>query len=726
MFSTSGLRLADRTLRAGVALTFIALPGMALAQDPAVLLGTITVEGSKASATGPVDGYAARNSATGSKSDTPINEIPQSVSVVGRQEFSDRGVTNKVDETLRYTAGVTSQPFGADGDTDWVYIRGFDATQTGVFLDGLNLFSYGFGGFQMDPYFLERVEVLKGPASVLYGGSSPGGLVNMVGKRTLDHKQVSTETGINNDGNAFFGFDYNDVVADQGVSYRLTGKLSGGDRAADYADDFRGVIMPQFSWSPDEATKLNVYGYYSSLDKQDGTNGFLPYVGTVVDAPFGKIDRDANFGEPGSDFGHIRQTMIGYDISHEFDSGWSVSQNARYGHVDRHENAPYTYGYYDRATSTGYLSQPTSADAYLTRLGFEHRTKVDSFAVDNHLEGQFDTGALAHTLTLGLDYKYYELNSVQQSASATPISATDPIYGTAQPANAVYLDQTLTQQQLGFYAQDQIHFGTGWIATLNGRYDVVRTELDDHIGTTGYTSDDQAVSGRAGLAYEFANGLTPYISAATFFNPLVGLTSGEPLKPEEGHQFEAGLKYQPTTFSGLLTASVFQITKKNWTVSDPLTFLSSQIGEVTSTGFELEGKVDLTDTWKATASFTYQDLEITEHADRSLIGNSPYLVPKVLASVWLDYTVPSGAFEGVSLGSGLRYQGESWADMANTAKVPDVILADAAIRYEKNGWGASLNVNNLFDKTYVAGCQGTLTCGYGEGRTITLKISKTW
>ncbi len=723
----SRLGFLEQALSAGVALSCVALPGLALAQQPiATQLAPIVVEGSNGeTATGPIKGYAAKKSSTGSKADTPINEIPQSVSVIGREEFTDRGVTNKVDETLRYTAGVTTQPFGTDGDTDWFFIRGFDATQTGVFLDGLNLWSYGFGGFQIDPYFLERVEVLKGPASVLYGGSSPGGLVNLVGKRPLDEKFVQTEIGINNYGNAFVNFDYNDVVPDQGFSYRLTGKISGGDREADYSDDFRGVIMPQLSWSPDEATKLNVYGYYSYLDKQDGSNGFYPCIGTVVDAPFGKIDPDANYGHPDSDFGLIRQTLIGYDVSHEFDGGWTVSQNARYAHADRRENQPFSFGYYDLATSTGFLNAPTSADAYLTMLGFDHHTEVDSFAIDNHLEGQFDTGGLAHTLTLGLDYKYYELNSVQSGPTNAPISVVNPVY-TAQTATAPYLDQTLNQQQVGFYAQDQIRFGGGWLATFNGRYDVVRTELEDHIGTTDYTSDDSAASGRAGLAYEFGNGLTPYVSAATFFNPLVGTTTGEPLKPEEGHQFEAGVKYEPTSFGGVFTASVFQITKKNWTVSDPLTFISSQIGEVTSTGFELEGKVDLNDDWKATASFSYQDLEITEHADPSLIGNTPYLAPKVTATAWLDYTVPAGVIEGMSIGGGLRYQGESWADMANTAKVPDVLLADAAIRYEKDGWGASLNVNNLFDKEYVSGCQGTLTCGYGEGRTIMLKLSKTW
>jgi len=701
-------------------------PVVGLAQEASTDLAPITVEGSKESRTGPVNRYVAKKSSTGSKADTPIKDIPQSVSVIGREELTDRGVTNKVDEALRYSSGVFSQPFGADGDTDWIYIRGFDATQTGTFLDGLNLWSYGFGGFQMDPFFLERIEVLKGPASVLYGGSNPGGLVNMIGKRPLDEKFFYTETGINNYGNAFFNFDGGDVSKDDVVSYRMTGKIAGGDKAGDYADDLRGVFMPQITWKPDESTKLNLYAYYSQLDQHNSTNGYFPYVGTVVDASFGKIDPDANYGEPDSDFSHTKQYMIGYDVEHEFDNGWTWSQNARYGHVYRHENFPYTYGYYDPDTGTNYLEEPTSSDAYLSRIGFEHKTKVDSYSVDNHLNGYFDTGNLHHDLTAGLDYKYYQLDSVQSCCGASAISATDPVYGTTQGSNYVYVDELLTQQQLGGYIQDQIHFGGGWITTLNGRYDYIHTRLDDRLGSSSYKSNDSALSGRAGLAYEFTNGLTPYTSVATFFNPQIGTTQGDPLKPEEGYQFEAGLKYEPTAFNGMFTASVFHITKQNWTVTDPQTYLSTQIGEVVSKGFELEGKFDFADNWKALSSFTYQHLEITEHADTSLIGNTPYTVPNVLASAWLDYTVPSGVLEGLGIGGGLRYQGESWADNENTKKVPGALLVDAAIRYQKNGWGTSLNVTNLLDKEYVAGCQGTLTCGYGEGRTITLKISKSW
>ncbi|MBD8553496.1 TonB-dependent siderophore receptor [Rhizobium sp. CFBP 8762] len=706
-------------LLAGSALLTMSLAAHAQSSATPAQLETISVEdsASRETTTGPVKGYVATKSSSGSKSDTPITEIPQSVSVVGREELRDRNVVTKVDEALRYTPGVLSAPFGEDPDTDWFYIRGFDATQTGVFLDGLNQYSFGFGGFQMDAYSLERIEVLKGPASVLYGGANPGGIINLIRKRPQQEKLLETEIGINNFGNAYFGFDVNDKLNDDGtVTYRVTGKISGGDQYSDYSEDLRGFIMPQVTVQPDDSTKVSVFGYFSGLDQVHVGNGFLPYVGTVVPASYGKIDRDAFFGEPSSDFGRYTQALIGYELEHEFDNGWKLSQNARYSYLDKKENSTYPYGY------------TASGDLY--RIGFEHTTRVDAISIDNRAEKEFDTGGLNHTFLAGVDYKYYRLDHIQASpswpAAATPISPVRPVYGLPQPALTPYLDQIVSLSQIGVYAQDQIRFSDGWLVTLNGRYDRVEIDSNSVVGNN-FETKDGALSGRAGLAYEFANGVTPYISAATFFNPLIGINvTNTPFKPEEGYQYEGGIKYEPTFIDGLLTASVFQITKQNAAISLPGTFFYDQLGEVRSTGFELEGKVNLNQNWMALASYDYTDLEVTKDANPALVGKRPFLVPRSSAKLWLDYTVTDGALEGLSIGGGVRYQGSSYADNLNTLKVPNVTLVDAAIRYEKNDWTAALNVNNLFDKNYVKGCQGEFVCGYGDQRQITLSLRKKW
>ncbi|MGV3551652.1 TonB-dependent siderophore receptor [Rhizobium sp.] len=716
-------------LRAGVALMCLAGAQQAAAQEDqnANVLNPIVVEGGKTTSdgTGPVDGYVAKQTTTGSKADLPVSRIPQAVSVIGREELDDRAVVNKVDEALRYTPGVLSQPFGVDPDTDWVYIRGFDASQTGIFLDGLNLYSFGFGNFQIDPYFLERAEVLKGPASTLYGASNPGGILNMISKRPTGERLISTEAGINSDGNAYAAFDAGNSFENDAFAYRITGKIAGGDNYSDYSKDFRGAIMPQLTWKRDDTTKLTVYGYYSALDQVHVGNGFLPYWGTVKPTTFGRIDPKSYYGNPDTDDGTAKQGFIGYEFETELENGLKLSQNLRYGSLRKNEKFAYPFGYYDASAPEGftsYLNTPGSVPA-LSRIGFEHQTEVDTFAVDNKASGEFDTGAVNHNLTVGLDYKYFRIDHRQASGFST-VTIDNPDLSTPIGALTPYLDQVLTQQQAGIYVQDQMKLG-GWLLTANGRYDVVRTESDAKIGYS-YDSTDRAFSGRIGLGYEFANGMTPYVSASTFFNPVIGASPTAPIKPEEGYQYEAGVKYAPDFIDGVFTVSAFQITKKNWTVTDPATFLQSQIGEVVSSGVEFEGKVNLNDSWRAIGSFSYNDLEMTKHADASLIGNSPYLIPKVTAAMWLDYKLPENWVDGISIGGGLRYKGWSWADYANTLKVPGALLADAGIRYEKNDLTVALNVTNLFDKRYVAGCQGVSTCGYGDTRTVMLKIGKSW
>lgn len=715
----------------GVALC-AATPG--LAQAPAggqqIELETISVEGeaqTPETTTGPVNGYVATKSGTGSKSDTPITEIPQAVSVVGREEIDDRKAT-KVDEILRYTAGVTAQPFGQDPDTDWFYIRGFDATQKGVFRDGLQLYAYGFGGFQTDPFFLERVDVLKGPASVLYGGANPGGIINLVSKRPNGETFAYAEAGVNNWGNAYFGLDAGGVAgAGNEWSYRFTGRVAGGDQYTDYSEDFRGAVLPQITYQPTDATRITAYAEYATLDQFHSGGSFLPYYGTVRDAPFGKIDRKAYFGERSEDDQDRSQFLIGYEFEHTFDNDWTIQQNARYGRLHNKENAPYTFGYAPYNWMVDLNGNDDPSTGMLHRIGFLHDTEVDTFTVDNRASRDFMTGGLEHSVLFGVDYKYFKIDHVQYSGTLDPISATDPQYTGPATFSIPYLDDVVTQHQVGIYLQDQIRFGSGWLATFNGRYDIVETDQEVRGGfSTPYSSDDGEASGRVGLAYEFANGLTPYVSAATFFNPLIG-TSGTPFEPETGHQFEAGVKYAPTFVDAIITASVFDITRQNVVTRGPGALgVNIQIGEVTSKGFEFEAKANVNENLKIIAAFTALDMEITEDANPAIIGNSPFLIPEMTASLWADYKVTRGSFEGVSFGAGLRYNGESWADNENLLKVPDAVLVDAAIRYERDDWGLALNVNNLLDKEYVQGCQGVSTCSWGAARQITLSAHYKW
>ncbi|MBL0402576.1 TonB-dependent siderophore receptor [Microvirga aerilata] len=694
-------------------------------QSGEIALETITVEGQGGGATGPVNGYAPSRTATGSKSDTPIEEIPQSVSVIGREQIEDRQV-QKVDEALRYTAGVFAQPFGQDSDTDWFYIRGFDAGQTGVFLNNLPLYQYGFGGFYIDPFVLERIEVLKGPASALYGGSASDGLINPVSKRPTTAPLRYVETGVNSWGNGYAGFDFGGALDPNNVwSYRLTGKVSGGSWETEKAEDFRGVIAPALTYRATAGTELTLLGSYQHMDLSH-TGGFLPYVGTVVSAPFGRISRRFYYDEPGVDLYRREQAMLGYEFTHDINEVWTLRQNFRYAHTDSKERGPYPYGYLDPAT--GFPGPtPVGPDFLLYRIGFNHHTVVNTLSLDNQAEAKFDTGAASHKLLLGLDYKYYNLDHIQASGGGTPLSADNPVYGAPQGPTVPYLDQNLTMNQIGFYAQDQIHLG-GWIATLNGRYDRVVTESTDKVGAANFTENTGEFSGRLGLGYEFASGVTPYVAVSRSFNPVIGSDFyGESFEPETGQQYEVGVKYKPAFFDGLITASLFDLTRQNTLTADPdHLFFEAQLGEVRSRGFEVEAQANITEGLKAIASVTAYDIEITKDSNAALIGNRPNVVPEFLASGWLDYTVQEGALKGLGFGAGVRYVGFSYVDNENTLKVPSSTVFDAGIRYTRENVTVALNVNNIFDREYVSSCDTQYTCNYGAGRVATLKASYKW
>ncbi|OSQ36766.1 TonB-dependent siderophore receptor [Thalassospira mesophila] len=690
----------------------------AQSNDAEVVVDPIVIDGEqdKSTAISPVNGYVAQKTSAGSKTDTPISEVPQSVSVIGREEMDDRGAT-KIDEALRYTPGVYTQPFGPDSDTNWIFIRGFQATATGVYMDGLQNYSYGFGGFYVDSYNLERVEVLRGASSVLYGGANPGGLVNYVSKRPTGDRLRHVDASVTDTGKMSTGIDFSDRLSNV-AAYRLSGIISDGDGSTDFSEGFKGSIAPSFTWTPNDTTSLTILTNYTFMDETHNGGAFLPYTGTVVDAPFGKIDPDSNFTEPGLDKYLRRQYSAGYELSHDINDNLTFRQNLRVGRAEIHEVSLYAYGY------DSYSATPTGSNYDLSRINFEHRTTVNTIGLDNQLEQKFDTGFLNHTLMGGIDYKRYDMDQVQLSGSATTINAVNPVYdASAQGARSSYIDQDLVMNQVGFYAQDQIRFGDGWLTTLNGRYDYLSTKSE---GTTEYDSTEGEWSGRAGLAYLFDNGLTPYASVSSSFNPVLDTTNdGALMQPETGQQYEVGLKYAPTSFDALFTVAMFDLTRQNVVTGSGVN--KSQLGEVNSKGLEFEAKTNLTRNLKLTASFTAMAGEITKDNDATTVGKTPYLFPERQAALAVDYTFDQGVLDGITLGGGARYQGATWADNANKYKVPSATVYDAKIGYAiDNMWGVDLNVTNLFDKTYVAGCQTEFSCGYAEGRTALLKLHVNW
>jgi iron complex outermembrane receptor protein len=670
---------------------------------------------------GPIRGYVANRSSSGTKTNTPINETPQSVSVIGAEQIRDQRPA-KLDEVLRYSPGVVAGTFGNDIRNDWFLIRGFPSQDIGMFLDGLQLFETSFATWKQQPFNLERVEVLRGPSAVLYGGSSPSGIVNSVSKLPPQEPIRYVETGVNNFGNAYIAFDVGGPVAtpvENGkLFYRFVGQVKAGETQTDFTPDNNYFVAPSVTWLPNEDTKITLLASVSQ--NKTRPQNFLPYEGTVTNAPFGRIRTDVFTGEPSSDTFLRTQEMLGYQFEHNMSDDVTFRQNARYAHVDVALSTWQGNGY----------AGPSSA-ANLSRFNFLAVDHADQAQMDSQLEYRFATGALAHKVLAGLDLKYYSIDDKQNfDFAAASLNLINPIYSNTVAATNPFRDLTLTQKQLGLYLQDQIKLDR-FTLVLSGRNDWATTANDNRIGDS-QSRDDSKFSGRAGLIYNFDSGVAPYVSYATSFNPVVGLNSSTTPAtlqlPETGQQAEVGVKFQPAGFDGHFGFAYFDLKRQNVISNIPNSspVLQTQTGEQTSRGIELEAVANLAPGFKVTGAFTTYNIFVSKDEDPTLIGKVPFATPRTMVSGWGDYTFQDGFLRGFGFGGGVRYVGSSYADVANLSAVPSFVLGDAAVHYEWDQWRLALNVQNITDETYVATCQGVSACFYGDRRRVLGTVGYKW
>jgi iron complex outermembrane receptor protein len=643
------------------------------------------------------------------------------VSVIGAEQIRDQKA-NKLDEVLRYTAGVRAGTFGADTRNDWWLIRGFKSDDVGLFLDGMQLFYTSYASWKLQTPNMERVEVLRGPSAVLYGGSSPSGIVNVISKLPPTEPIRYIETGVNNFGNAYVGFDVGGPVATQPdngkLFYRVVGQVQNGNTQVNFTPDNNYFIAPSVTWKPDADTTFTVLASASRQETR-GIN-FLPYLGTVTSAPFGKIPTSFFSGDPNVDKFTREQEMLGYQFERNLTDDVTFRQNARFAHVD--------------VTYRGYVGSDwgSAATATLNRYNWYAKNTANQADLDNQLEYRFGTGPVKHTMLFGVDLKGYQIDDYQAFGFGVPsINVLNPGYGAAEDPlpTTPFRNFQITQKQAGAYLQDQMKLGN-FTLVLSGRNDWVETtQAARDSGATVGQRDDSKFSGRAGLIYNFDNGIAPYVSYATSYNPIIGLNATNQLfLPETGQQAEIGVKVAPKGFDGYFTASVFDLKRQNVpsTAAGAIVTLQNQTAEVTSRGIELEAVANATKELKLIGAFTAYHIFNSKDVDPSVIGKTPTNTPALLVSGWADYTFKDGPLAGFGLGGGVRYVGSSWADAANTLEVPAVVLGDLALHYEWQNWRTALNVINLTDKIYVASCAAASSCFYGDRRRVTASVSYKW
>ncbi|MCG0458926.1 ferrichrome porin FhuA [Enterobacter cloacae complex sp. ECC445] len=701
---------------------------------------TITVTAAPAaqeSAWGPAATIAARQSATGTKTDTPIQKVPQSISVVTAEEMALHQ-PRSVKEALSYTPGVAVGTRGASNTYDYLVIRGFaaDGQSQNNYLDGMKMQGNFYNDAVIDPYMLERAEIMRGPVSVLYGKSSPGGLLNMVSKRPTTEPLKEIQFKMGTDSLFQTGFDFSDAIDDDGVySYRLTGVARSNNSQQEGKGEQRYAIAPSFSWRPDDKTTFTFLSYFQN-EPETGYYGWLPKEGTVDPLPNG--DRlPTNFNEGAKNNTYSRnQKMVGYSFDHEFNDTFTVRQNLRYAQNKTSQNSVYGYGmcsdplYSSNPASSPCASVPQSQWGHtLTRQYVIDNEKLENFTVDTQLQSKFATGSVDHTLLTGVDFMRMrnDIDSWFGYAGSVPpsdiynLDRSDFDFGSHPGPSGAY--QVLNKQkQTGIYAQDQIEWDKV-LVTLGGRYDWANQESYNRVLNTTSERNDTQFTWRGGVNYLFDNGVTPYFSYSESFEPASQTgANGNVFAPSKGKQYEAGVKYVPNDRPIVVTGAVYQLTKTNNLMADPAgSFFSVEGGEIRARGVELEAKAALSASVNVVGSYTYTDAEYT--TDTNYKGNTPAQVPKHMASVWGDYTMFDGPLSGLTLGTGVRYTGSSKGDPANTFTVGSYTVVDALVRYDlarvgMAGSNVALHVNNLFDREYVASCFNTYGCFWGAERQV--------
>jgi iron complex outermembrane receptor protein len=637
------------------------------------------------------------------KSDTPIMETARSVSIETIDQYWDKGAL-ELNDVLGYVSGVSSETYGFSLRGDFAQVRGLSVPE---YRDGLQtLFGY-YNNTRPHIYLLEQVEVLKGPASVLFGSGSPGGIVNVVSKRP------EAEFG----GNAFasYGsFDRFEAGADITGSLTDNGKILGRMVAVvrdsgtqiDEINNDTVSVAPSLTFQPSEDTSITLLGEFTDTNS-DTAHQFLPIYGTLLPHPSGKtINSYEYMGEPGWNRYDTKSTSISLIGDHRFNDTLSFETTARYRDASSKYNQTWI-------AFAGNGVPRTDANGNGIRTWYVGNGKSESFAIDSRLRANFTTGALSHEVLAGVHYQDVKYSSENAYIFASGmLNVFDPVYG-GTPSQAAFdataYGSTNKMDMLGFYVSDEITLDN-WVLTAGVRFDDVKTN----------DQKDNAESFSVGLLYKTGMGISPYVSYAESFQPVVGTDAitQAALKPQRGRQYEAGLKMQLDQ-QLYLTAAYFDIRQSN--LSNPNSLVgqagSQQEGVAKINGFEIEALATLGD-FSIEANFSLLDTEDPN-------GYRLSSVAKTQASSWLSYQPQDGDLAGFRAGTGVRHTGKSESESAAfKAVTPSYTLFDAMIGYTYEDWDFTINVRNIADKDYYTTCLARGDCYPGERRTIVGRVAR--
>ena len=722
------------------------LAASSAAPPPGVAPGTlppVRVVAPRETATGPANGFIATRSLTATRTDADLIDTPASVSVVTQHQIEAQA-TRSTSEALRYTPGVAVEFDGIDSRFDTLALRGFNAGSI-TWMDGIRL-DGGLGGGnnwtlpQVDPYQLERIEVLKGPASVVYGQMIPGGMVHMVSKRPTPERRREIELTMGTPGQRRLALDLGGALGTQGAAWRLVALAGEHGSAVDHVKRRRGLFAPSLLLPLGDRGALTLL---ASIQRDRGGSDYqwLPAYGTLRPNPNGPISRSRFIGEPAFNrFDRDRDTF-GWSGHYALSDSLTVHQDLRVQRLRTRLEAVTSDMFWDADPAVSEEWDWRTIRRYATRGVGESR----SLGVDTHLQWKLTTGEIRHTVLAGLDFYRNHFTAQRESG----LVGTDgeglldlyaPTYGAPVGDFSLLSRVDSVSRQTGFYLQDQISWG-GWrvLAGLRRDRSQVTGSSQRAAGVDDLGERDAATTWRLGLLHRFASGFAPYTSYSTSFEPVAGVTyDGVPFRPMRGRQIEAGVKYQAPRAGWSLTAAAFDLRQTNRLTDDPVHGYPDQVqtGEVRTRGLEIEAKGRLTPTWSVTGGYTLLDTSVTRSEIPEEVGRPLLYVPRHQAAVWVDHTLGRDSpVPGMVIGAGVRHVGTSrGGDIGvdggyGSLRIPSHTLIDARVSIQLRRWLPSfgdselaLNIANLTNKQYVNGCGSLWTCGWGLGRQVSLRL----
>ncbi|MEM1254617.1 MAG: TonB-dependent siderophore receptor [Cyanobacteria bacterium P01_H01_bin.21] len=696
----------------GASLTVSATPGDAVAQPLEEDILRLVVTGEDE------DDYFVPDASTATRTDTPLRDVPQSIQVIPRQVIEDQQATG-LEDVLENAAGVTFLGNNAGRGLRFS-IRGFDNPP--VLRDGFLLPTFIGDAAEPEVANLERVEVLRGPVSVLYGQSEPGGVVNLVTKQPLSEPYYNLQLQAGNGEFINPSIDLSGpLTADGRLLYRLNALYRQEDGFRDYDNNLeRFFIGPTLTWLISDQTDLTLNLEYIE-DNEPLDSGIVPLGDEIASVPLSRV-----FNNP-EDTVEQDYLSAGYNLEHRFSENWQLRNQFRF-----------TSSSYD----SGVFPIPLFIDestGTITRAFTFQETEVDTYSLYTNIQGTFNTGSVKHTLLAGIDLARWDQRGLSgfDFTQQSPINIFDPIYPDPATFPAkdslplfAFLSNPIQTDQLGLYLQNQIDILDNLIVVAGLRYNAVGQETTERSTGDVTEQNDDALIPRIGMVYQPIEPISLYANYSRSFVPNSETDAdGNFLEPEKGEGFEVGIRGEIIENRLAATLAYFDITKQNVATPDPNPnnpFSSVATGEQRSQGIDFNLTGEILPGWNMVASYAYIDAEVTEDNNADIVGNRLFGAPEHSASLWTTYEIQSGDLEGLGFGLGFNYVGEQEGDLANSYQVDNYFLTNAAIFYQQNDWQAQLNVDNIFDVGYVNSAGNRNGINRGDPFTIKASISYTF